>query len=277
VLLIITIVTDSSAYFKKDKAAELGVQVIPLTYTVDEWKYNESFGDCNGDFEVLLRGNAKFTTSQPNPAAFLSCFEEASANGSSVLCITISSRLSGAYSTAYMAAKQTGNKNIAVFDSHLTAGGLYLLIKQARRLIDKGFSLPEIMQKLPDIREKISIAFSVDDMAPLRNSGRIGFVRMSVGTILNVKPILLCKDGAVVSDSVARGNTELIKKLVQKIPKNAVEAVINYIGENREVAVLYHAIKSAYPNIELKLQKVGPVLGIHLGLRVMAISVLREL
>jgi len=273
---MIAIVTDSSSYFKKSEALELGVRVIPINYTVNGQVYSESFSDQNGDFINLLKGNGTYTTSHPNMSAFLSCFEEELQKNNEVLCITISSRLSGAYSTAYMAAKQTESKSIAVFDSQFTAGGLYLLIKETKALIERGFSLHDILKELPAIREKITIAFSVDDMAPLRNSGRIGFVRMSVGTFLNIKPILLCKDGAVVSDSVAHGNTEILKDFLSRLSADTREAVISYIGDNLLASNLYHVIKDTFPDIAINLQKIGPVLGIHLGLKVIAVSFINK-
>ena len=273
---MITIVTDSSAYFKKKEAQDLGIRIVPNNYSVDGQNYSESFGDQNGDYENLLKGSGRYTTSHPNISAFLSCFEEEVQKGSEVLCITMSSRLSGAYSTAYMAAKQTENENIAVFDSQLTAGGLYLLVKEAKKLIESGLDINEVLRELPSIRDRITIAFSVDDMSPLRNSGRMGFVRMSVGTFLNIKPILLCKDGAVVSDSAARGNTEIIKKLVAKIGADTREIVISYIGDNRLASNLYNVIKESFAYVPITLQKIGPVLGIHLGLKVIALSFINQ-
>ena len=269
---MITIVTDSSSYLKKAEARELGIRVVPNNYSVDGQIYSESFVDQNGDFENLLKGNGQFATSHPGMATFLSCFEEETRKGNEVLCITISSRLSGAYSTAFMSAKQIENKNVAVFDSQLTAGGLYIFVKEARKLIEKGLGLQETLDALPAVRDRVTIAFSVDDMAPLRNSGRIGFVRMSVGTFLNIKPILLCKDGAIVSDSIARGSAEVIKRLSEKISSNTQEVVISYIGDNRMASNLYHVVKDAAPQAAISLQKIGPVLGIHLGQKAIAVS-----
>lgn len=273
---MIKIITDSTAYFRKSEASCLPLKVIPMNYTVNGQLYYESYPDSNGGFETLLRSHAGFTTSQPNMAAFLSAFEEELSLGNEVLCITISSRLSGTYSTAHMAAKQTQSDRVVVFDSQLTGGGLYLLVCEAKELIDKGLSLSEIIKALPRIRDRITVAFSVDDMTPLRNSGRIGFVRMSVGTILNIKPVLLCRDGAVVFDSLARGGAELIKKLVQIIPRGTKKVVVNYIENSRAASNLYNVIIEKYPGINIRLRKMGPVLGIHLGLQVVAVSFITE-
>ena len=271
---MITIVTDSSSYFKKAEARDLGVRVIPINYSVNGHNYSESFSDQNGDFESLLKVNGKFTTTHPSIFAFLGCFEEELSKNNQVLCITISSHLSGTYNAAYSAAKQINSDGIAVLDSHFAAGGLYLLIKEARKFARDGLSLVEIVQKLLIARDKIIMAFSVDDITPLRNSGRIRFVRMSMGTILNIKPILICSDGAVVSDGIARGSTEIIKKLTAKINADAQEVVISYIGDNRLAANLYHVVRGSLPLTTITLQKVGPILGIHLGLRAVAISII---
>ena len=273
---MITIITDSSAYLEKAEADKLSVKVVPINYTVNHQTYYETYADKNGEFEELLKRNSKFSTSQPNPSAFLSCFEEELSENNEILCITISSRLSGIYSAAYMAAKQTENPNIAVFDSRHTAGALYLIIKKARKLIDSGLSLGETVKQLTKIRDEITSVFSVDDMNPLRNSGRIGFVRMGVGTILNIKPILLCQDGVVVSDGMVHGNTELIKRFVRKIRSNVSEIVINYIENSRIATNLYSVINSKYPDVHIKLQKTGPVLGIHLGLGMVAVSYITQ-
>lgn len=271
---MIKIVTDSSSYFRKQEAEELCVRVVPLNYTVGDQNYSESFSDQNGNYIELLKSTSQFSTAHANPSAFLSCFEEELAAGHEILCITISSRLSGTYSAAYLAAKQTESQNISVVDSHLTAGGLFLLLKEAQKLIETGKTLAEITRHLLGIREKITCAFSVDDLTPLRNSGRIGMVRMSVGTILNTRPILLLQNGGIVFDRTVRGNTEIMRALVGKVPPNTKEAVINYIENNKLASDLYNILKERHPQLPIKLQKIGPVLGIHLGLRVVALSVI---
>jgi len=271
---MITIVTDTTSYFKESEARELGIKIVPINYTVDGQNFLESYSDKNGELETLLSSNKKMTTSQPNISAFLGVYEEELKKGNEVLCITLSSRLSGTYGTAQTAAKQLESEKIAVFDSLFTGGGLYLLVKEAKKLIESGISLYGIMEKLPEVRNKITVAFSVDDMSPLRDSGRIGFVRRSIGTFLNIKPILLCKDGAVVSDTVVQGSTEIIKRMAEKVSAEAQDIVINSIGDNRMATNLYHVIKEAHPDVSITIQKVGPALGIHLGLKVIAISII---
>lgn len=271
---MIAIVTDSSAYFRKEEAAALGVTVVPLNYTVAGRGYNESYSDGNGAFEQLLKSHGTRSTGHPKLAAYLSCYEEALTSHEGVLCLTISSRLSGAYGTAHQAARMADNATIVVFDSRLTAGGLYLLTKEAVRLAASGMGLEALQRALGVLRDKISIRFTVDDMNPLRHSGRIGFVRSGVSTILNLKPILLCQDGAVVADGVARGQINILKRLIATVSAATRAVVISYIGNNRLAANVYTVLQQHYPSLPLHLQKMGPVLGIHLGSQVVAVSAL---
>jgi len=273
---MITIVTDSSSYFKEKEALEAGIKLVPINYSVHSQQYSELFSDQNGDFESLLKSGPRSSTAQPSIGAFLSCFERELAVGNEVLCIVISSRMSGTYRSACLAAERAANKGVAVFDSHSTAGGLYLLVKAAAKLVDQNLSLSEIVERLPAIRDRITVTFSVDSMLPLRKSGRIGFVRMGVSTILNIKPVLLCKDGAVEFDSIARGNTDVIKNLIGKISPDAQEIVINYIGSDQLATDLYNMAKQSFPQAALTFQKMGPVLAIHLGQQVIAVSFIRS-
>jgi len=75
---------------------------------------------------------------------------------------------------------------------------------------------------------------------------------------------------------MARGHSEILRKLAEKVPPEAKNAVVNYIENSRTASDLYHVIQKKYPALPIKLQKMGPVLGIHLGLRVVAVSFLTD-
>lgn len=269
---MIKIVTDSTAYLRKEEAEAMSIKVVPTIYSVDHRKFFESYANSNDDVEMLLKSGAKLATSQPDPSTFATAFQEELALGNEVLCITISSRLSGTYSAALTAADQLDDKRIVVIDSLLTAGGLYLMIGEAKRRIAQGNTLAQIASTLLELRKRIKVIFSVEDMTPLRNSGRIGFVRASVSTMLNRKPILLCKDGVVKYDEVARGKNDLLKKLLSKASASTGAIIINYLGNNKLASNLYTLLQENFPHTEIKLSKMGPVLGIHLSAQVVAIS-----
>jgi DegV family protein with EDD domain len=269
---MITLIVDSTAYITKKEASDLNIRIAPVTYYVKGQIYHEIYSDCNGDFINLLNANRNYCkTSQTNVATFLSAFEEEIRKGNQVLCLTLSSRLSGTYSSASIAARELKNPNIIVVDSLLTAGGLFLLAKEAVKMINSGLALQEMVPRLENARNEIKISFTVDDIMPLRRSGRLGLVRQSVGTILNIKPILKLVEGSIIYDGTARGKSEQIKILSEKIPPTAETAIVHYISDYNTAQKLAEHIKTNMPFVNVSLRLLGPVLGVHLGVGVVGV------
>lgn len=268
---MIAIVTDSTAYLTRQEAKRLGVFIAPMSYSVDGRQYHEVYADCNGAYEELIRTGGDQKTSQTTMTVFMSTFEELLAKGYEVLCITISSRLSGTYSSASVAARNTDPNRVRLVDSLSTAGGLRYLVREAQQMIAQGWDMEHIIEKLQQLRSRVGIVFSVSDMGPLRRSGRLGVVRQSVGTILNVRPLLGCVDGSVVAVGTARGRYEQIRKMVQAVPKQAVRLTVHHISENKTAELIVQELKKGWPQAEVSLRPLGPILGIHLGLGTLGI------
>ena len=262
---MLAIVTDSSAYLSKREAHILGVHVVSMNYTVAGRTYQEQCRGENGNYVSLLKNAAKPVTSQAPISAYASVFQELVGQGFEVLCIVISSRLSGTFSSACAAAREVAPEHIHVLDSLSTAGGMYLLAEHARRLAECGLSLSQVAAVLERRRQGIHTAFSVDDMEALRRSGRIGLVRRSFGTILNLRPILALSDGAIVSQTVARGAVQQREALLGMIPEDASRVLVQYFGEASEALRLAHRIKAAFPSAGVFLREAGPILAVHLG------------
>lgn len=270
---MIAIVTDSTISITREEAERLGVFLVSDQYSVNGRTYLEGFADENGDFEArIFRDPEVCKTSQPPVASFVQVFEELRQKDMEVLCIVISSRLSGTYSSACIAAREVDRAHIAVVDSLSTSGGLWLLAKAARTLIDTRGSLQETVEKLEALRDKTGIVFSVNDMAALRRSGRLGIVPQSVGTVLNIRPVLMCIKGTIVARGTARGTAERVKALVSRVPQNAKEIVVHHLGERESVEPLYQAVLRRFPEASVQVAKLGPVLGIHLGAGTVGVS-----
>lgn len=261
---MIAIVTDSTAYLKQREAALWGVHVVPLSYRANGVLYTEGYLDRLGNYEKLIFGSDSLT-SQASIGAFVSTFGELRRRGFEVLCLTLSSRLSGTFHTAFSAAREVDPDNIAVVDSHLTAGGLFLLIKQAKKCILSGMSLSQAALCIEEQRQDFGVVFSVEDMTALRKSGRLGPVRQSVSTILNLHPILLLEDGCVLSKGVVRGTHACRRALVDAIPENAVQVVVQELCAQEQARELAQMISKKLPGAQVSIRALGPVLGIHLG------------
>lgn len=262
---MIAIVSDSSISLTKKEAEELGVHIVPMSYTVAGRSFHENFTNTNGSYEKLITAY-HCTTAQPVSASFMSTFNELLKRGYEVLCLVISSRLSGSYSSATIAAKEIDASKIRIVDTRSTAGGMKFLAERAQELINQKTGLEETALILEKERDNVAIAFSVENLEPLRRSGRLGFVRKSIGTILNIRPILLCNDGAIISCAFAKGARKQVEKLVEVIPENARKIIVHYLGDEEAAHVLDAAVKARFPEITTTISTVGPVLAIHLGI-----------
>lgn len=267
---MIVIATDSSACMTKQGARELGVIYIPMTYTLCGKTYTESFIGANGDFVPLLEAEPDPHTSQPAIGRYLQTFKALRKSGFEVLCLTISSRLSGTFSNATACAQELGDNGIRVVDTRTTAVGLAFLVREARRLIDAGATLSEAAAEIVRIRDRVKTVFSVSDMTPLRRSGRLGPVRQSVSAILNIRPLLTCRDGAVVACGVTHGSNDQLRQLARAVPEHAEEVAVQYIAEQERARELSGMICEQRGG-EVMMRKLGPVLAIHLGTTVLGV------
>ena len=269
---MIVLVTDSSALLTREEAREWGVRVVPLSYAVAGRPFLETYSGENGDFLTLLSKGQPAHTSQPAPGVYLSVFDEITRQGGEVLCLTISSRLSGAYGSAMAAARELSDRNITVFDSRTAGGGLFLMVQQAAMMVKEGLSVSEIVEKLYELRDKIFIAFSVSDLTPLHQGGRVGRIRQSINTILNNRPLFLCRDGAIVSDGIARGKTAQQDYLFYRVPSGARQIIVHHAGKESNTALeLAARLRAAHPKAKVSVRLLGPVLTIHLGLSALCV------
>ncbi len=269
---MIAIVTDSTACLTQTEARNWNVFVVPHEYRLDGNLYTETFDGENGAYSSVLRRSRERISLQASEDRFYHLFRSLRSRGMEVLCTVISSRLSGAYSAALTAAQRAGG-GIEVVDSHLTAGGLYLLVSRLREEVEKRrLDLASAKQFCEEARGRIGVVLSVENMEALRKSRRIGFVRQSVNAILNRRPILLLQKGAIVSCELARGWQERMEQLTARIPQNAERLVVQYYEQKKEAILLASELKRRFCVPQILLREIGPVLSIHIGEDALAVS-----
>lgn len=120
---MITLVTDSTAYLTKAEAEKLKIRLVPMHYILAGKSYAESYADENGDFVPQIAAHQEIcATAQASVADFVGIFQAIVHQGGEVLCLVISSRLSGAYSSACIAAKAVDAEKVRVVPDN--GGGL---------------------------------------------------------------------------------------------------------------------------------------------------------
>lgn len=262
---MIAIVTDSTACITHAEATEMGVVVVPMSYTLGG---GQSFSEgCMEDDDAAERQVAdnidSVRTSQASFNSFFNTFGWLRRADYEVLCLTISSKLSGTYQNAALAARRMQGHHIQVVDSLSSCSGLYLLIREASRLIAEGNGLATTAKQVVRARERLRTCFSVEDLTPIQRSGRLSAVRNAASGVLGIRPILELRDGTVVQTGLSRGKNDQVNKLAAFAEgARGRIAVESFLGDDAAARL---SIKLAREDREIERRRVGPVLGAHLG------------
>ncbi|HSK69587.1 MAG TPA: DegV family protein [Candidatus Limnocylindria bacterium] len=265
---MIYLVTDSTACLSRQEANDLKALVVPMNYIRNGREaFQEGFVEDwqPGPGQSL----SEYTTAQAPAAAFLDLFTRLRDQGHQALCVTISSRLSGTFANALKAAEEFAG-SVQVVDSRTAGGAMYLLLREARRMISAGASLDACFKEMLTLRDATRTVFTVHDMEPLRRSGRLGYVRSSVATPLNLRPLLTLADGSVISAAVARGRQDQVRQLLSAPEEGIGEVVVQGAGDDEALALLGERL--AARGVSVLHRRLGIVLAIHVGLPVLSLA-----
>lgn len=188
----IGIVTDSHCGFGRAIAEKLGVYLLPMPFYIDDKCYYEESTLTREEFFRLQEAGAVITTSQPAPANVLDIWDRALKEYETILYMPISSGLSGSCLAAQgLAMDSEYDGRVFVVDHGRISTPLYRTILDAIELIDEGYTAPQIKDILEKSREDMVIYLGVETLEYLKRGGRITPATAAIGTLLQIKPVLL--------------------------------------------------------------------------------------
>lgn len=212
--MCVRIIVDSSTDVSEKYREK--IQFVPLTVRFGDREYLDGVEISKHQFyEMLVESDVLPTTSQATPAAFAEYLESVASAGDSAVVITLSSKLSGTYQSAVLAAEDY--PNIYVVDSQSVAIGTGVMAQYAVELAQQGMGAEEIAQVLTQQREKVCVVALLDTLEYLKKGGRISKTVAFAGGMLNIKPVVTVQDGAVALIGKARGSRNGNNLLVEKI------------------------------------------------------------
>lgn len=237
----VRIIVDSSTDVGEKYLSRL--QVVPLTLRFGEEEFFDGVTIHKEEFyRRLVESDQLPATSQATPDAFDRVFREVVANGDSAVVITLSSRLSGTYQSACIAAD--GYENVYVVDSQSVAIGTGVLAQYAVDLAEKGLSAGEIAAKLIEKKKDVCVIALLDTLEYLKKGGRISKTVAFAGGVLNIKPVVTVQDGVVALIGKARGSRNGNNLLVEKIRESGgvdfdLPVLLGYTGLNSDLLDKY--------------------------------------
>ncbi|MCC7446467.1 MAG: DegV family protein [Anaerolineae bacterium] len=160
-------------------------------------------------------------TAAPSPGLAKTLIERQLAKADHVIVFTVSSKLSSMYNVARVAAEEVDPKRVTVVDSQQVSVGLGWMVAAAAEAAEQGASPDAIIAAAMDTRERVEVLFVIDTLEYLRRGGRVNSVVASIGTLLQIKPILTIKDGLVVVLQRARTMRKAEEILVEMAHQQA--------------------------------------------------------
>lgn len=273
---MIQIITDSTADVPLELIEKYNIHLIPLKVSIDEKEYSEGIDITSQDFYKKMVASPKLPkTSQPTPAAFAQKFEELADKGP-VLCLTISSKLSGSYQSACLGKKLTGQE-VAVFDSlgASIAHGQQVIL--AAEMAEKGLTLEEIVSVLTTFRDKMKIFILVDTLENIVKGGRLNKFQGSLAKILNIKVLLEGIEGAVEMIEKVRGKNKFLQRVLETMGERQNDfsdsiVSISHADNPEDASFLAEKITELYHPSRIITANLGPVVSTYTGYKGIIVS-----
>ena len=273
----VRIISDSASDISQELAGEWKIDILPLHILFGEEEFLDGVTLSHTRFyEKLIETDVCPKTSQIPPFEYSSCFEKAAEAGDDVVCLTLSSGVSGCFQSASLAAEETmkkcGNK-IYVVDTKQFCISQFILIEAAVRLRDKGFSAEKIAQTIEAVRSRAHVISVFNTLEYLKLGGRISSAAAAVGGLLSIKPVLTITDGQVDVIGKARGSRQGNNLLNEFIAKTGIDLdlpfVFAYSGFSDRVLKKYISDCAATYGLtdtdSVRIASVGAAIGTYSG------------
>lgn len=267
---MIRILVDSASDFELEELKGKHMEFVPITINFDGKDYRDGF-DLKKDqlYEMLEDSDLFPKTSQPSPAEFIDIFRKVKENGDAIICIMISSALSGTYQSAVLAKNMVDYDQIYIIDSLNAAVGIRILVEYAWKLREKGLPAKEIADKAEELKSRIRIMAGVDTLEYLCRGGRLSRTAAAIGELANLKPIVfLSPEGKVEVLGKCLGRLKACSFLLKKAEEYSIDTdfpfytIYSYGTENIEK--MEEKLEKASHNLTGRIQ-IGATIGAHVG------------
>jgi DegV family protein with EDD domain len=275
----IRIVTDSSADLSRELLEAFEIEVVPLSVLFGTDIYDDGTLSAE-EFWAKASGAHHPRTSQPPIGAFQDVFERLVAGGRQVLCLTVTSKHSGTFSAARMAAQSFGQA-VQVFDSYSVSSGLAFLAMTAAKAAEAGRNMQEIVGLLEDIRARLRLVIVLDTLENLRRGGRADtFISVAdrMARALNIKVIVNMVEGQLRLLTAARSYKRALASILDMVEQLGPLDFLA-VGHTRNLETAKQvaeqlAQRTGVLKERIAVQETGAVISSHAGPRIIGIFAL---
>lgn len=269
---MVQIITDSASDFEPHEIENLNIVCIPLSISFGGKVFRDNENLTKSEFYELLETSDEFPkTSQPSPMELENYLKKFKADGDECIIVTLSSALSGTYQSAVLVKNMTEFDYCYVIDSLNATAGQRILVEHAVKLRNEGKSAKEIADILENLKKRVRLMGCVDTLEYLYKGGRLSKTAYTVGSMVNIKPIIrVSQEGKVEACSKALSTRQGIKAVTNDFLKLNVDTnhpIYIVYSHNRKNADIL-AKNLAEKGFEIpkeRIVNIGATIGAHVG------------
>lgn len=271
----VRLVTDSSCDLPQETVEAHGVGIVPLKIRFgDEELTDREELSADEFYRRMAAFDGLPETAAPSPGAFEEAFRTAGADGSTVVCVNLSSELSATMNAARNAATALeGDVDVRVVDSKSITTGLGTLVVLGAEAAAAGRSADEIVSLIEATRSRTRVYGGLDTLDNLKKGGRIGGAQAMLGTLLAIKPIVDISSGVTEEAGKVRTRRKQMIWLRDKLAAaGAVEHLAVCDGGAPDAEEFVDLIAEVRPRESFTRATIGPVIGAHGGPRMIGLT-----
>ena len=274
----IALITDSACDLDLNTLKENNINLLPLRIIYSNGDYRDRLDISPQEvYDNLEKEVPK--TSLPSAQETEETLNKLEEEGyTHVICISISSGLSGSFNAIRLALEDHPKLTSFVYDSKILAYPQGEIVLEVAKLIKEGKSFEEIVKEIPEIRKRVIGYFTINTLEYLKRGGRIGRLAGTVGELLNLKPIITTdEDGVYYNVAKVRGRKQSLSKMTELLKeylaKGKCEVAVLHAGCEDEAIKYMNSLKNLTNVVSIKIAEISPALGIHGGPGLIGFSV----
>lgn len=281
----VAIIADSIANLPPEIVQRYRVRIVPINIIFDGKKYRDGVDlSASEAYRMLAEKPDQFFSSPASIGEYTDIFRDAAEDADGLLCITLSTKLSGMYNVATLAMKQAQDGLIKipveVLDSRNAAVGEGLIVTAAAEAAMAAKSLSQVKEIATAVSARVNLFGVMETIRYVYRTGRVTKLTARFGSMLNIRPMINISEGAVrvvgVTKNQESGITRIIKQLRKKVQDRPVHVAIAHADALEAGESLKEKIRSEFDCVELWLTDFSPVMAYATGMGVIVAAYYTE-
>jgi DegV family protein with EDD domain len=268
------VITDSIACLTSELVAQYDIKIVPYSFHINGRSYRDWVDITTSEaYELFLKDPEGFLSSPASPMDYLEAYREVGRQTESIVCITLSSKLSTAHNVALLArdeaVQELPGTAIEVVDSQTATAAEGFVVLAAARAAGENKNLAEVVTVTRSMCRQTGLVALLDTVRHVYRSGRIPKVASQLGSALNIRPVLTISSGEVhvlgVGRNKRRGINRLLEAMKERVGQAPVHVAVMHAYALDDAERLMERVSAEFNCVELWLTEFSPLMGYACG------------